>query len=344
MGLWSNVIIFITILIVIIVATVVSCYIPNEKPGGQLVCEGGNQVLVDGECKAGQLSPCNQTSDCAPNLECTVDKTCNTPALLGVLPPVPVSVVENFTDVSSDSEVNSVGDVREVPFDVRSAETLESGGGVISTPYQEVDGRFYCKGISEVDGTAVIDACSYSTGIVFLLDNGNIIYQENSQRVKVGNNVKLIRIVNFAGYVTGLSLDGKIYTCSDANSQLAEWTWNRVTWAQLPKDIIYINTPYDGKRLAVQDKTSGYVFNESGGLVNVYRAVNEIRIYGRDFFSYATLNFDTNSAKLVPSGRQILNIVDLAFDYHGEILTIPLQDKGTYKRIAMVNWKPYFVC
>lgn len=366
MSLLSNIIIIISILIIVTLATVFGSIAPNYKSGGQSVCYSGYS-LVNGECKANQFTACNNTSDCVPNLICGPDKICITPTpptivpVIGtreviVHPPSPkreIKVEQPTTAVytskiqiesqSTDDERNSNGtdaDVIKI-IDIHSDETTPVNRQKdVSTPYQEQNGIFYCKS-SATDG--VIDAISYSTSTIFLQSDGTIIV-ENNKRTKITNNVILKRIVNFNNQIFGLSEDGILYSCHDSDIQLKKWRWDKVRWSSLPSTIRYINTPYNGRNLLVQDKTNGYIYNEGGGLVSMYNCSNEIRICGKDIFRYATYNELEKSARIYPTGEIYKNILDLAFNYHGDVVTIPLDAQLKYKRISMVNWQPYFIC
>lgn len=368
MGLLANIIIIISILIVVTLAAVFGALAPTNKSGGQTVCDPGYSV-VNGVCKADQFTSCQTNSDCVPNLICGPDHVCISPPPTEIPPPTistteptivvrdvpePISsplpvklppsrqIRQQIVEIQSlDDERNSNGTISDVKvYDVHSTETTPQDIGSISTPYQEQDGAYYCKS-SEDSG--VIDAISYSTYTVFLMNDGTVILEGKGKRLRITCNVKLSRIVSFAQRIYGIS-GTSLYVCHDSDPDLPQWLWDKVKWASLPSKITYINTPYNMKNLLVQDGTTGYIYNEAGGLISQYNCNGEIRICAKDMFRYATFNQLEHSARIYPSGETYRNIADLAFDYHGGVITIPLNADLKYKRIAMVNWRPYFIC
>lgn len=362
MSLLANVIIIIGILIVVAVTITIACLVSNYKPGGQSACTAG-YTLVNGECKSNQFNSCQTTSDCVPNLIC-VNSVCQAPPAEVPNENIPETIVDNrtiapiflptaveekprelpastFEIVSDDSDDSGDEPTRKKnAFDIRSAETPVSTAEV-STPYQENNGVYYC---NRTEGKGVIDACSYSTATVFLSEDGSIIYEDKDQRIRISNSVSLSRIVNFNNELYGLGRDGTLYYSEDSDPSLKKWTWKKVTWNSLPNFIEYINTPYNGKFLIAQDGMNGYIFNVDGGLVSMYNCRNQVRIYAKDSTRYAVLDKNEKTARIYPTSEFYRDVADLAFDYHGSVIVIPLDKQKDYKRIAMVNWKPYFIC
>lgn len=351
----SNLINWLLIVIITLIAvgtTLLAVFIPRKPVGPLLACTP-DKVLVNGECKVPQNSPCNQTSDCLQNLKCEQNFCTNNTDLPTVESPVlkQEAVVKPFTTININEivprspEINSTGQ-EERGFAIHSAETPPPVENEISTPYQENNGYLIPKGNRREGDVQVLDACSYSNGTVFLLANGKVIFEYlqkgKVQRKLISLNLKLSRIVTFTGYIYGL-FNQKLYYCENSDPDSGHWDFTPVYWSNLPTGIVHLGSTYDGKNLIVQTRDNGYVFNSRSEILAIYNAVDTIRIYGKDNFIYAELDTRRNTARVYPSGEKFTNVSDLAFDYHGKIVTVPTELRKDYHRIAMVNWKPMFI-
>lgn len=256
---------------------------------------------------------------------------------------------------STDDEINSDGDREEVPFDIRSAESTRDNDdyhGSVSTPCEERDGVYYCRpGKSEIiedinEKSAVIDVCSYSDATVFLLENGNIIYEiarinGPKTRVRANNNVHLKRISGYDGYLYGVGVDGKLYTLPNSCLTISNWVWSFVEWA--PLNITHISSTHDTSHIWIQTDNYGHLFRNAGVLLSKITIKGKRRIYGKDIDNYVELDDEAHTAVVYPAMTTLDNVVDAALSYYNEITTISTTEAHEYRSIAIVNWKPYYI-
>lgn len=276
---------------------------------------------------------------------------------LQIFPKAPIRKAYNTETTSVDDEINSVGFTRNIPFDVRSADTPMSP--LVSSPYEEQNGVFYCRNNAEdilTDKThsPVIDVCSYSNVTVFLLQDGNIICEtqgrevknvkdakEAKQRRRVSNNISLVRITSFNGYLYGLENNGKLYNLPNTHFPSLNWIWNLAEWA--PKDIEHLSSTYDSNNLWIQTINTGYLYNGPNALVSQYNYVNKRRVYGRNVSNYIDIDPVRYTAQVYPSNKIVTEVYDGALSYYDEVVAIHPKDMTQYRRIAVVNWKPYYI-
>lgn len=347
MSLFINLILIVTILILAFVAAIVNFFLDHTKSGGQVVCKNG-QTLVNGICKTNQGFACTSTSECISNLVCYQGYcSANTGGYTGSNEIINPSMNMFFQDNTESgqsyvypypSQFRGI-DIRSESTDVSENVSLSKDSDP-PTPYQEINGFKFCKGTSS--GEQIIDACSYSSGVLFLENDGTIILDDNGKK-KITNNIKLKRITVLGGYLYGLGLDGNLYLCENADFNSNNWQWSLVKWNGIPKNIDHISTPYDGKVLAVQNSNLGKVYNTEGNLISEYNTKGLIRIYGKSSNIYANLNLNDHTAQIYPTGKKYTDISDLAFNYHNEVVVIPKEYQNQYRRIAMVNWEPFFI-
>ena len=251
------------------------------------------------------------------------------------------------TDITSvDDEINSDGTVRDVPFDIRSGEST-SDDHYVSTPYEEKDGAYYCRKdvLPDQPGhSPVIDVCSYSNATVFLLEDGNIICEINepeNKRYRVSNNIPLTRITSFTGYLYGIGSDNKLYTLPNAYFPTTNWGWELVFWA--PINIKHISSTYDSTHLWIQTATHGFLYNSPQNLISKIEYAQRKRVYGRDVAHYIDIDPIRFTALVQPGGNLIHDVYDGALSYYDEVITIHPSDRNEYRRITVVNWRPYYI-
>jgi hypothetical protein len=276
-----------------------------------------------------------------------------------VIPQVRRPVQDEVT--SLDDEVNSGGRIRDGAFDIHSGLSTADSESV-STPYEERDGACYCrKNIlprqgSEVGHAAVIDVCSYSNATIFLLEDGNIISELSgvapketqshqafnlTKRHRVINNVLLLRVTSFNGYLYGVGADAKVYTLPNTYFSTTNWVWTLADWA--PTGITQISSTYDNAYLWLQTTDTGYLYNKPGVLSATLPYVGKKRVYGKDMHHYLDINQTAFSAVVHPSGTIIHDIYDGALSYYDDVTAIRPSERAQYRRIAIINWKPYYV-
>jgi hypothetical protein len=235
---------------------------------------------------------------------------------------------------SSDNEINSYGDREDKPFDMLSGESSD-----ISTPYVEINGNYYCKDKSSY--VSFMDVCSYSDATLFLLKDGNIICERNNNRNIITNNVILIKITSFNGYLYGLEEDNKLYMLSNDMLFSNKWMWNKVNW--VPKNIKHISSTYDTKYLWIQTEDTGYLYDDVDHLIFDCYDYKLKRVYGRDVDNYIEIDKNKNIAIVTPGNYIIENIHDAVLSYYNEVVSINLSEINIYRGITVVNWRPYFI-
>lgn len=251
----------------------------------------------------------------------------------------------NYMEYSNslDSENNSCGsDHRNYDFDVKSgfSSDIDSELSEIISPCQQQNGIFYCNPKTQKTNP-VIDVCTYSNSTIFLLENGNIIKQDTDKQL-ITNNVKLNRLVTFNGYIYGTNHNGTLFVMLNVYYNTPNWLWEECLWA--PKDITWMSNTHDSKFLWLATDSKGILYDQPDNIISeVYHNVHNKRIYGKDCHTYLDINIKDMSATLYPNGKIITNIYDGAISYYNDVLIIKPEEKDTYRKIAIINWKPYYL-
>lgn len=255
---------------------------------------------------------------------------------------------------STDDEINSDGRHTDAPFDIRSGESTDAHPiSSVSTPCAEKDGVYYCRnnpvdtvgpiaGDSE-NSSPVIDVCSYSTAVVFLLEDGHIICENTAtaKRYRTNNNVQLCRIVGFSGYLYGVGVDQHLYTLPNTHFSTNNWNWTAVAW--FPGIIQHICTTHDGSYLWIQTETTGYLYHTPNQVQLKQSCRNVKRVYGRDADHYLEINLLESTATIYPEGKVVQNVYDGALSFYDEVIAIHPSESREYRGITIVNWQPYYI-
>jgi hypothetical protein len=268
----------------------------------------------------------------------------------------------NSCTSSFDDEINSDGSAIDGPFDIRSGVSSDDEMTSVSTPYQEQDGVYYCRNKGDIIDlsqdesgvtspkkshssklhSSVIDVCSYSDAVIFLLEDGKIICETHrkERRYRVVNNVHLIKITSFDGYIYGMGSDRKLYTLPNNFFPTTNWVWSLVEWA--PIYIQHISSTYDTSHLWIQTQTIGYLYN-SKQLISNLPYTNSKRIYGRDVNHYIDIDTSRHTARIHHNNSIVPNVYDGVLSYYDELIAIHPSERNTYRGITIVNWHPYYI-
>jgi len=259
-----------------------------------------------------------------------------------------------ITESTLDDEINSDGTHIDAPFDVRSAETLQDDPGYssVSTPCEEREGVYYCRSnkVEMIQGSIghspVIDVCSYSNATIFLLEDGNIICEmdqneKNKRRYRASNNVRLIRITSFNGYLYGVGFDQRLYTLPNNLFPTTIWLWNLVDWS--PTNIKTISSTYDTSYLWIQTDSMGYLYNAPGVIKSQSTISGFKRVYGRDVNHYIDIDINKYIATVHPGNVLVNNVYDGVLSYYDEVIAIHPSEQNEYHGITIVNWRPYYI-
>lgn len=246
---------------------------------------------------------------------------------------------------SDDDEINSADTRRDVAFEVLSESTTRDvRPEIVSTPCQEKDGAYYCKKADIIENTtnhsAIVDVCSYSDATVFVLENGNIIY-ETQTRTRITNNVHIRRIASFQGYLYGIGIDRKLYMLSTDYITKSTWQWTWVDWA--PLEITHMSCTQNASHLWIQTANHGHLYNAPSVMISKTEISNMRRIYGRDTEHYIEINDTTHAAIQYPSRTVTYNVLDAGLSYYDDLITIDTNQNREYRSVVIVNWKPYYI-
>lgn len=291
----------------------------------------------------------------------------NQDAMIRSVVPISRRFVEREVTTLDDEE-NSDGDYTDGRFDVRSGEStkssLDSPRDVlentynypitsVSTPCEEKDGVYYCRSnkadiIQEhdrkIDHSPVIDVCSYSNATVFLLEDGNIICEidkDTKNRYRASNNIPLIRITSFDGYLHAVGTDHKLYSLPNNYFPTTNWMWNVADWA--PTDIKHISSTHDSSHLWIQTSSTGLLYSAPGVISSKTPYSNMKRVYGRDVNHYIDIDPLKFTAKIYPGNTLVHNVYDGALSYYDEVIAIHPSERNEYRGITIVNWRPYYI-
>lgn len=192
----------------------------------------------------------------------------------------------------------------------------------------------------------IIDVCSFSNFTLFLLENGNII-SENSVKLEntkkeIKNNVILMRIFPFNGYLHAIDRNGYLYSLPNNYLKLNEWTWQKCIWF---KDRIkYASTTLDTKYLLLQTYNKSFVFDKAHDkFIKEFDLKDIRRAYGKDLEHYIDINISEQNCIIYPQEKTIENIYDAALNYHNEVVVINSENYDGFLRITIVDWIPYFI-
>lgn len=248
----------------------------------------------------------------------------------------PIKSSSDFSSYTDDSEINSVGDSCDLPFDIHSPISECS----VSIPYSEKSGKVYCKKeiISTGSNCVIVDVCSYSDMTIFLMDNGKFIVEREHSRTKIQSNVVLTKISSFQGYLYGISEAGELYRLQDAEDKI--WIWSKIKWCS--ENIIDINSTFDGSKLWIQTEEKAYLYSDENVSEKIEFSKHKRRVYGKNHRHYVDIDMKTLSAK-TSDGRKYDNVSYAALDYYDEVVTIPLDEKHKFKSIVIVDWKPFYL-
>jgi hypothetical protein len=252
-----------------------------------------------------------------------------------------------YSSSSSDDEINSEGDFSDQPFDIISDEDSFSDDNGY-----ESDENFYTKisknsNIGEykyINSIPIIDICSYSNIIIFLLNDNTILCEVNdtmNYKYKVSNNISIKKILTFDGYIYSVSTDQKLYFLSNNYLNASLWKWESVSWS--PENIKYISSTYDSNYLWIQTENEGFLFRENGILVSTQKIIDIKRVYGYDVDHYLEIDINQFKATSYPDKKSVDNISDGILDYHNNIVYISFDEIDVYRSIVIINWKPFFI-
>lgn len=183
----------------------------------------------------------------------------------------------------------------------------------------------------------ILDAVNFSNYIIYLtVSNTTSI----SDRI-ITNNIKLRKLVSFAGYLYGLS-GGLLYTLTNEQLVKNNWNWTKVNWAA--SNINTISASLDSSVLWIHDGRYGYIYTNPGTIRSKIEYPKHMkRVYGKDGVSYIDIDQNIFRANIHPTGASMNDIYDGVMNYDGSVVAITPTQKDTYRGIVLVNWRPYYL-
>jgi hypothetical protein len=193
------------------------------------------------------------------------------------------------------------------------------------------------------------DICSFNNNIFVTCGSENIyrfVNLTSSPVIKTVNNVPLTKIVNFCGYLYGLSW-GKLHILDSRTYSKTEWKWSPVTWT--PTEISDIAGTLLGTHIYLTTPGVGYLYTLKNSshtdpiLVKKESIGNIKRVYGANIDEYLDIYKLDNMAILYPSKDRLEDIYGAVLTHDGEVIRIPSSLKDTIVDIKIVNWEPLYI-
>lgn len=356
----------IALLFIILVVLIIIITLPTENKNPcstQEDCISGYVCDNDSICKLGLGLHCDETSNCFSSYVC-LNNICAAPV---VRTPTEKSIVSSFntyttTELTESTEVELEREGQNPIFEINSTDDEMNSCGTYDDIYFDVhstssgtaeDSDYFEKREAQIKQNDILDICVYSGMILSLTTNGNIICEFGNRVHTITNNVKLIQIVVFEGYVHGLSTNGILYYVPSPDNKNEHWFWKKT---QL-KDLVltHISTTHDERHLWVVTQTNdrGDTKITKGLLYNsiydnkLIREVNVMpdtrRIYGEDIHNYIELNTKTHTAVVYPSKQYLSGVYDAILAEENEVIILRKEELRTYSKIKFVNWIPYYI-
>jgi hypothetical protein len=211
--------------------------------------------------------------------------------------------------------------------------------------------------ISILDKYSIVDVCGFDNSIYVILNEGDILKMVHSNDdqplenrdytlTRIKNNVILSRIVNFGGYLYGLS-EGKLYLLDSRTYSGLVWNWKHVSWA--PKQIESIDTTLVGDYIWMTTGGKGYLYTLSNAshvepvLAEKVTIGSKRRSYGVDPKTYLEIDPKSKTCIKYPSKEKTTSIVDGVLTYDGDIVRIPPGMSDQITAIRIVNWEPLYI-
>lgn len=251
---------------------------------------------------------------------------------------VPVDTTYTFSEMTE-----SVSFVSE-PLSSQSVEYIEDETE-LKSPYTQVDNKMLSK--PNMNQGEVVDVAHYSSCLIYLLDSGDIIKQDDRRhKFRIFNNVHLTRLEVFSGYLHGVS-DGRLYRFDNNDFDKSSWRWYMCDWAI--DSIVHTSVTTDLNYLWLQSSTRGYVYDRRFKPVldqidaDITPGIK--RNYGANLRQY--LNYDFAGCKItVHDQGRIYSYDDVAmgtYDSYGKIVVINRADMTKYTDIRIINRLPYYI-
>jgi len=344
----SLLILFLVIFLIIIIILLVYYNINQNKKlnsdcstqkdcDPNLVCSISGPNNLKTVCKSGLNQSCTYNEDCAFGLNCSNGKC----IAAGI--PISPETLTNRLLSGGPSPLHRLTMPKNpgwfgIPKENKTKLTDDTG--TVSSVCTLLGNNLTCRPrVGEnLYSSPVIDVCSYSEYLIFLLQNGNLIVEENENKnYRVSSNVSLKYIVNYRGYLYGLSKEGFLYYLPNDYLRKSHWNWKK---DNINFKAEHISASFDSESLWLQNKNSGILYDKERQIIEQMNDIEGIRIMGNNFEEFLVLI--DNKAYLFPSKKILENVKYAVYDDEHEIISLK-SDDNDFSRIVFTGYKPYYI-
>lgn len=187
-----------------------------------------------------------------------------------------------------------------------------------------------------------VDICNFSTYIIYLLNTGVVILEENNDNEikesrRIQSNIHIRNICNFNGYLNGISVENSLYYLDNDSLETDQWKWKKLLPLQ---KVIDFSVTHDMQYIWIRTEKEGILYNHD--FQPIERVQNpDRRIYGVDKTNYIVINKKgiTSYPNLKFHGSSE-GILDILVDHKGVIHTLT---KKKYRMIKMINYEIFYI-
>jgi hypothetical protein len=372
-----SIIIIIIIFILIIVAVVLSSRSkkdlnvdvdqikPNfdeKKSNDSMVCKvqrdcPSGYICSKGKCKKGLGEPCNSDNDCHSSYVCDGvcrKRTYNEKKKIIRTIKVDRGNIQNESlgseSVDSDQQNRYYEMVKQKGHHSSHSSPHSSSH---SSPHSSSHSSPHSSSDSSSDSSSTdsektqktekeypVDVCCYSIYVIYLMNNGNIILEEDGNTRKITSNVHIRNVCNFSGYINGISTDGNLYYLDNNTLDSDNWKWRRLNVVYIQDNIIDFSVTHDYQNLWIRTNDYGILYDTD------YQVVEKIsdpqrRIYGVDKTNYLVIDKKgiTSYPNVKHHGKSE-GIIDILIDHRGVIHSLT---KNKYRMIKLINYEVCYI-
>ncbi len=209
----------------------------------------------------------------------------------------------------------------------------------------------------------IIDMSQTDSGIIFLLDNGDLLRRYHGHLMTITTNVEMDKIVSFGGSLYGLRGDNLYYL-----NRQNRWIRLDNRDFEMPDQITHISTTIDRQNLWLQGRiisekrgemnglniinslmnNHGFLYQNNGFIepdviMTVQLSGNDIRNYGRNKLTYLQINPDNSTAIRSPKGDLVTDIVDGILERDGTVTKFGMELNSTVRGVRVLDDGGHFI-
>jgi hypothetical protein len=301
-----------------------------------LVCSINSISDLKTVCKSGLNQNCTTNDDCAFGLNCNSQSRCQA---AGISPPP--SALSNKYLSGGPSPLHRLATPKNAGW-FGLLKNNNQASTAVSSVCTLVDNQLTCRPRvgNNLYSSPVIDVCGYSDFLIFLLKNGNFIVEEDDEKsYRVTSNISMKLIVNYRGYLYGLSSVGIIYYLPNEYLRKSHWIWKKDDHISCSQ-INHISASSDGQMLWIQNEDMGILYDHQFNIRTQMNDIEGIRILGRYEDEFLVLM--DNNVHVFPGNKLIADVKYATFDDEGKILSVKIND-DKFRKVVFANYKPYYI-